>query len=163
KAPVFVHEHGALGTAWLYVESFWEPFSTLWFIYLLPIFFVVAKLARTLRVPPLLIWLAGAALEITHVHTGTTVIDEFAARFVYFYPGYLAASWVFALARNVDAYPEMALAGLVGWGVVNGLLALNGLAGLPLVSLALGLAGAAAVVSVSALLAKSDLARPLRY
>src|ERR1700752_4923791 len=39
KAPVFVHEHGALGTLWLYVESFWEPFGTLWFIYLLPIFF----------------------------------------------------------------------------------------------------------------------------
>src|SRR5256885_10113159 len=70
KAPLFVHEHGALGTIWLYVESFWEPFSTLWFIYLLPIFFVVTKLARTLRVPAAAIWLAGAALEIAHIHTG---------------------------------------------------------------------------------------------
>src|ERR671927_1737583 len=26
KAPVFVHEHGVLGTAWMYIESFWEPF-----------------------------------------------------------------------------------------------------------------------------------------
>jgi uncharacterized membrane protein YcfT len=32
-----------------------------------------------------------------------------------------------------------------------------------LVSLALGLAGAAAVVSISALLAKTDIAKPLRY
>src|SRR6202140_4640103 len=32
KAPVFLHEHGALSTIWLYVESFWEPFGTLWFI-----------------------------------------------------------------------------------------------------------------------------------
>src|SRR5216684_2585522 len=35
KAPVFVHEHGVLSTIWMYIESFWEPFSTLWFIYLL--------------------------------------------------------------------------------------------------------------------------------
>src|SRR6267378_4445803 len=62
KAPVFVHEHGAQGAVWLYVESFWEPFGTLWFIYLLPIFFVVTKLARSYRVPVAAVWLAGAAL-----------------------------------------------------------------------------------------------------
>src|SRR3979409_2462675 len=27
KAPIFINEHGALGTAWLYIESFWEPFG----------------------------------------------------------------------------------------------------------------------------------------
>ncbi len=30
----------------MYLESFIEPFGTLWFIYLLPIFFVVTKLSR---------------------------------------------------------------------------------------------------------------------
>ena len=40
-------------------RSFWEPFGTLWFIYLLPIFFVVTKLAHSLRIPPLAIWLVG--------------------------------------------------------------------------------------------------------
>ena len=45
-----------------------EPFGTLWFIYLLPIFFVVTKL--TLRVPPVIVWLIAAALEIAHIHTG---------------------------------------------------------------------------------------------
>ena len=39
-------------------SAFIEPFGTLWFIYLLPIFFVVTKLTR--RVPPLVIWLAAA-------------------------------------------------------------------------------------------------------
>src|SRR5712692_9101248 len=77
KAPVFVHEQGVLRTVWLYVESFWEPFSTLWFIYLLPIFFVVTKLAHNLRLPPLMIWLAAAALEMAPIATGYTVIDEF--------------------------------------------------------------------------------------
>jgi uncharacterized membrane protein YcfT len=163
KAPVFVHEHGVLSTMWLYVESFWEPFGTLWFIYLLPIFFVVTKLARSAGVPAPVVWLAGAALEIAHIHTGLTVIDEFASRFVYFYTGYIFATHIFALATEVGERPEMALAGLTFWGVVNGVLVFNGFADLSVVSLALGLAGAAAVVTVSVLLAKSDLATPLRY
>jgi len=50
KAPGLMHEHGALGVAWLYLDSFWEPFGTLWFIYLLPIFFVVTKLAHGVKV-----------------------------------------------------------------------------------------------------------------
>jgi uncharacterized membrane protein YcfT len=43
------------------------------------------------------------------------------------------------------------------------LLVFHGLAEWPLVSLSLGLVGAMAVVTFSALLAKSDLFRPLRY
>jgi len=49
-------------------NPFIEPFGTLWFIYLLPVFFVVTKAAR--RAPPLAIWAAAAALEMTHVATG---------------------------------------------------------------------------------------------
>src|SRR5436853_2240021 len=151
KAPMFAQEHGALGTLWLYAESFVEPFGTLWFIYLLPIFFVVTKLAHG-RVPGWVIWLAAAALEIAPVATGWTVIDEFASRFVYFYTGYLLAPRIFALAKNVQASPDAAFAGVTAWGLVNGLLVFHGLADLPFISLALGFAGAVAVVSVSALL-----------
>jgi uncharacterized membrane protein YcfT len=163
KAPMFVHEYGPLSTIYLYVESFWEPFGTLWFIYLLPIFFVVAKLARTLGIPAPLVWLAGAALEIAHIHTGATVVDEFASRFVFFYTGYIFAPRVFALAKAVQDAPEAALAGLVVWGLLNGLLVFNGIADYAFISLALGLAGAMAVISVSALMAKSDVFAPLRY
>jgi uncharacterized membrane protein YcfT len=163
KAPVLTNEHGALGIAWLYLESFWEPFGTLWFIYLLPIFFVVTKLAHGLKISPVTVLLVGAALETARISTGATVIDEFAARFVYFYAGYLFAPRVFALASNVQGFPEAAFAGLAVWGLINGLLVFGGMAQLPLVSLLLGMAGAAAVVSVSALMAKSDLFRPLRY
>jgi uncharacterized membrane protein YcfT len=163
KAPNLVAEHGATGAAWLYLESFWEPFGTLWFIYLLPIFFIVTKLAHDLRVPPLVLWLAAAALEIAPIATGSTVIDEFAGRFVFFYTGYLFAPRIFALAKDIQGAPDAALAGLIAWGLVNGLLVFNGLSELPLVSLGLGLVGAVAVISISALLAMSDLARPLRY
>src|ERR1700731_3986412 len=58
KAPSFGAEHGWAGVLGLYLESFIEPFGTLWFIYLLPIFFVVTKL--TARVHPLLIGLIAA-------------------------------------------------------------------------------------------------------
>ena len=163
KAPLFAQENGVAGTAWLYVESFWEPFGTLWFIYLLPIFFVVTKLARGFAIPPALVWLLAAALESAPINTGSTVIDEFAARFVFFYTGYLLARHVFALAAAAQAQPETAVAGLTVWGLLNGALVFNGLSELPGVSLGLGLIGAMAVVTVAALMARSDLFRPLRY
>jgi uncharacterized membrane protein YcfT len=82
KAPGFAAESGWRHVGLLYLESFIEPFGTLWFIYLLPVFFVVTKLSR--GVPPLAIWLVAAALEMAHVKTDWTVIDEFCARFIYF-------------------------------------------------------------------------------
>src|ERR1041385_524428 len=96
KAPGLAAENGALGVARLYAESFIEPFGTLWFIYLLPIFFVVTKATR--GVPVLVIWMILAALEIAHIETGWTVIDEFANRFVYFYTGYILAARIFQIA-----------------------------------------------------------------
>src|ERR1041384_3957731 len=117
KAPGFTAEHGALGVAMLYAEAFVEPFGTLWFIYLLPIFFVVTKLTREL--PVLLIWTILAALEIAHIQTGWTVIDEFAARFVYFYTGYILAARVFQIAALVQARPALAIFGLAAWAAFN--------------------------------------------
>src|SRR3954466_11339670 len=73
KAPMFAAEQGWGGVGLAYLEAFIEPFGTLWFIYLLPIFFVVIKLTRSVPWP--LIWLTGASLEMAHVNTGWTVID----------------------------------------------------------------------------------------
>jgi uncharacterized membrane protein YcfT len=47
KTPGLVAEHGAAAVAELYLLSLVEPFGTLWFIYLLPVFFVVTKLTRS--------------------------------------------------------------------------------------------------------------------
>jgi uncharacterized membrane protein YcfT len=161
KAPGFMFTHGVLGVAKLYAETFIEPFGTLWFIYLLPIFFLVTKLTR--GVPVILIWLIAAALEIAPIETGWTVIDEFASRFVYFYTGYVLADRIFAIAASAQARPMLAGAALAVWAVFNGALVFTGLADLPFISLSLGLIGAAAVVAASALMAKSDLLSPLRY
>jgi len=161
KAPMFAADIGWRGVGLSYLEAFVEPFGTLWFIYLLPIFFVVVKLTR--NVPWPVVWLVGAALEIAHINTGWTVIDEFASRSVYFYSGYLFAPHIFALAARVQRKPGVALIGLSLWALVNGALVLAGVADRPFVSLALGLVGAGAVVVVAALIARSDAFRPLRY
>ena len=145
----------------LYLESFIEPFGTLWFIYLLPVFFVVTKATR--RAPPLAIWFAAAALEMLHVATGWTVIDEFCARFVYFYSGYLFATYVFALSDRARARPAFALAGLALWMLVNGGLVRFGFSEWPVISLALGLAGACAIVVIGTLLAQARWLEVLRY
>ena len=49
--------------------------------------------------------LVAAALEIAPIHTGWTVIDEFASRFVYFYTGYVLAPHIFRLAERVQDHP----------------------------------------------------------
>src|ERR1700738_3983228 len=79
KAPGFAAETSWRHVGYLYLESYVEPFGTLWFIYLLPVFFVVTKLSR--RIPPPAIWLVAAALEMAHVATGWAAIDGFLARF----------------------------------------------------------------------------------
>jgi len=161
KAPSF-----AAGTGWghvglLYLESFIEPFGTLWFIYLLPVFFVVTKLTR--KMPPLAIWAAAAALEMTHVATGWTVIDEFCSRFDYFYSGYWFAASVFALSDRARARPALSIAGLVLWALINGALVEFGYGEWALVSLALGLAGASAIIVTGTLLAQAHWLNFLRY
>jgi uncharacterized membrane protein YcfT len=161
KAPGLVAQHGAAATALFYLASLIEPFGTLWFIYLLPIFFVAAKLTRSVH--PALVWIVAAALEIAPIATGWTVIDEFAGRFVYFYTGYVLAPQIFALAKEAQAKPVKGAVVLLLWAVVNGVMVWNGYADWPFVSLALGLIGAAAVVRVSALMALHDVFRPLRY
>src|ERR1700743_2985196 len=60
KAPAFPAGRGWAPFGFEYLESFIEPFGTLWFISLLPIFFVVIKLTR--NVPAILVWGAGAVL-----------------------------------------------------------------------------------------------------
>jgi uncharacterized membrane protein YcfT len=161
KAPGFAAESSWTHVGYLYLESFIEPFGTLWFIYLLPIFFVVTKLTR--RVAPLLIFVTAALLESSHVATGWTVIDEFCARFVYFFTGYWMASYVFALSDRARSNPTLAIGVLVLWALINGGLVEFGYSDRPLISLTLGLAGASAIIVIGTLLAHMRWLGFLRY
>lgn len=163
KAPSFAAEYGWGGTLLAYLEAYVEPFGTLWFIYILPLFFVVTKLARQFNVPWQATFVVAAALEIAPIHTGALLVDEFAGRFVYFYAGYIFAPHVFKLAGWAMDNVSPAIAGLVTWGLINGILVAMGYSHMPFVSLGLGVIGATAVVLVSALLSKISQFDFLRF
>ena len=161
KAPGFAAELGWGGVAQAYALAFIEPFGMLWFIYLLPIFFVVTKLARDM--PQVMVWFTAAFLQIAGVDTGWTVADEFCSHFVYFYSGYVLAPFVFDFAATVVANTRAALLFLAAWALFEALMVFGGHSELPVVGLGLGLLGALAVIAASALLSTRNWALPLRY
>ena len=150
KAPGMAAEFGLAETLRLYVASlFWEPFGTLWFIWILPFFALAIRLTRKLPMP--LVFALAALMEIAPIHTGWVAVDEFASRFVYFYAGYALAPQIFRLAAAAGGRPLLAVCGLLVWGLVNGVAVFSGYADLPVFSLLLGALGASAVVSVAAI------------
>jgi uncharacterized membrane protein YcfT len=161
KAPSFAAELGGTGVAKADALSFIDPFGTLWFIYLLPIFFVVTKLTRD--VPPVMVWFVAALLQVAGIQTSWTVIDEFCARFVYFYTGYALALYVFDFAATVEANTREALLFLAAWALFEGVMVFNGYSELPIVGLGLGFLGALAVIATSVLLFTRRRALPLSY
>ncbi|MBZ8133545.1 acyltransferase family protein [Afifella sp. IM 167] len=162
KAPEFAAQLGWPGALGFYLKSFVDPFGTLWFIYHLAIFFAVTRLVHG-RVPFWLVWLAGAALEVAHIETGSMLIDEFAARFVYFYTGFILADAILGFAARIDRHAMLGVAYLAIWGCVNAALVFGGVSTWPFISLALGFAGALAVCVFAVLLVRTLAARPLKY
>jgi len=155
-----------------------QPFGTLWFIYMLPVFFVITKLfkaypwqlfgvAIVLQILPVdtsPIWPQMIAhLGIISVDDHWVLIDEFCSFYVYFLAGYLFAQRLFDIAEWVQTHVRLALLGLMAWFVVNLGLVASGTAHLPLVSLALGAVGAVAIVTVASLLTRSTPGVALNY
>ncbi|MCO4317050.1 acyltransferase family protein [Phyllobacterium sp. 21LDTY02-6] len=185
KAPAIAAETGIAGVIGAYALAFIQPFGTLWFIYLLPVFFLVTRMLKNMN--PWLVLVAAAILETLPVHTGWLVIDEFCSRFVYFYAGYALAPLIFRLAERLSAHRLVALAILLAWALINAWLVfthappslaafippesyvsggLGGWATVPVISLAAGGAGALAIVSISSLLAsarRSGIVRALEW
>jgi uncharacterized membrane protein YcfT len=159
--PGLAMEEGGAAVAQALLLALIEPFGTLWFIYILPIFFVTAKLVR--RAPPLAVLAVAAVLEMAPIETHWIVIDEFANRFFYFLIGWYAAPHVFAFAFMAGRRPAPALVGLAAWAIANALAVWTGVAEWPVVSIILGLAGAGAVIAVAALIARAGGLEVLRY
>jgi uncharacterized membrane protein YcfT len=70
---------------------------------------------------------------------------------------------VFVLSDRARARPDLALAGLTLWALVNGGLVALGVSEWPLISIALGLAGACAIVTLGTLLARAHWLTFLRF
>ncbi|WP_417767009.1 acyltransferase family protein [Stappia sp.] len=163
KAPSMAGEIGWAGVAGQYLLAYVQPFGTLWFIYMLPVMFVITKLLHDRGVPWQVVLTVAALLQIAPISTGSVLIDEFCSRYVYFHAGYVFAAHAFAIAAWTRTHARVGVLGLAAWAVVNGAFVFSGLADLPVVSLLLGTAGALAIILVSALLTQAKLAGALAY
>jgi len=163
---------GAAGSlAWAIVS----PYGVLWFIYMLGAMGLVSKLLHQFKIPHWATLLAAAALQIAEIHTGSYLIDQFAAYFVYFYAAYAFAPVIFKLADWVGDHTAAALGLLAAWAIVNAIMVFSpgfrmdpvhiqmGWAALPGLHLLMALAGSLAVVVSAALLVKLPWMNWLRW
>ncbi|MGF1582632.1 MAG: acyltransferase family protein [Gemmataceae bacterium] len=166
----------------------WYPFHMLWFIQMLPAYFVFAKVTHFI---PKWVMLAIAcilqtvwALELGPLPTSRKVIDLFWVYYIYFYLGSIGYSYFFLFAQWVREHKALAVIGLVMWGIVNTslvhiriadlsmfvafseLLGEKGvvtLADLPGVNILLGLVGATGIITLAALIDDLDMFQWVRY
>lgn len=142
------------------------PTSTLWFIHMLLIFYVVTRLTRTL--PKWLVFAVAAGLH-TAFYAGLfetvswNVITHFVNWYVFFFAGYAFAPLVFRFADRVGRHAVPALVALAVWALLNWGAVAADIAFLPGISLLLGFAGAGAIVAIAALLARFDIGHAIRY
>jgi uncharacterized membrane protein YcfT len=144
-----------------YLRRIIDARGPLWFIQILPVFFVLTRISRP--VPRWVIWLGAAVLHSLDINTGWHIPDELASRFVFFYSGYVLAPHVFRIAAWAGPRAHAGLAYLAGWAVFNGLLVHAGVSRGVGVSLVLGYAGALAVVVTAVLLSRQRWSRPLGF
>ncbi len=141
-----------------------DPYQTMWFVYMLAVFYVITRLIRKLPV-----WLvfAGAALLQTFYHagfeTGWSVIDRFMDRYLYFYVGYACAPVIFDFAAKAGKRASITLPLLGAWGLLNWSMIQYDLHESPLTSIVMAFMGAGAVVATGALLSRTRIGEPIRY
>lgn len=157
--------------AWAVVQ----PYGVLWFIYMLAVVSLVARLLHDLRAPKWAVFAVAAMLQMAPVHTGSYLVDQFAEYFVFFYAGYVLAPQLFRLAHWAANSPALASVGLLIWAILNTALVFSpgfamhpihpvmGYAGLPGLHLILALVGTAALCVAAALLTRQPFMDWLRW
>ncbi|MEZ2333772.1 acyltransferase family protein [Mesorhizobium sp. RCC_202] len=152
-----------------------QPYGVLWFIYMLAVFGLAARLLRELRVPHWVVIPIAAALQMWAPQSASYALTQFAAYFVFFYLGFVLAPLIFRLVAWTQERPPIAVAGLLAWAVVNGLLVYSpgyvvepvdtkmGLAAWPPLHLTLAVAGAVALCVAGGFLSKFASMEWLRW
>jgi uncharacterized membrane protein YcfT len=155
RLKALIGEVGVDGALRQYIEAYIDPFGSLWFIYLLAVFCVVAKLIH--RQPVWLVTAGGLAAHILVPHTDVFLIDEFFARFVFFYVGYAYAPYILDYAQQLKRLPLPFLAAVLAlWAVLNTLGLITGLAAAPVIELLFAGLGIAAVIMLSVIITRGD-------
>ncbi len=141
-----------------------DPYQTMWFVYMLAVFYIFTRLIR--KVPVAFVF-AGAALLQTFYHagfeTGWSVIDRFMDRYLYFFVGYACAPVVFQFAAKAGERALVTIPLLVAWGVLNWTMVQYDLHESPLTSIVMAFMGAGAVVATGSLLSRTKIGEPIRY
>ncbi len=181
KAPGMAQEGGLAAPLESYLLAFVQPFGTLWFIYILPVFFVVTRLVR--HIEPEKVLAVAVVLQIAPVHTGSMIIDPFASYYLWFFAGYAYSRSVFRLADRASVQPilffvatmvivvmtwslstwSFSTASLPAWASAGLGVTEMAVARLPVVSLLLGLCGIVALVSMSVLLCNLRIGEFIRW
>lgn len=160
--------------AWLtdFAVAFVQPNPNLWFIYVLPLFFILTKLAHSVGIPNWALWLGAAAAQTFSLHTGWEAIDDYGAHYyVFFLTGYMLAPRIFKLAAWAREDIPLAMIALSGWFIANlvvafepsGIEGIETFAQVPVFSILFGLMGAVAVVTIASLLSRFNAASFVRY
>lgn len=149
-----------------YARGLVEPFSTLWFIHLLPFFFIFARMTRALPAGVVVFLatclhllaastLSGNAYALESKMTDSTLVNSFCLYLIYFLIGHYSRSLIFKFAAGVATHPWIALTGLCLWILAEAGGISTGLAELPGPSLVFALCGALALIAVACLLQRS--------
>jgi len=153
-----------------FLDALVNPYAPLWFIYVLPLMFVVTKLL--VRVPAVALLGGATVLQMVPVHTGWIAIDHYLAHYyVFFLAGYILAPHLFSLAKWAAGNTAIAWWAFFAWAIANGIAVFTPvpfvkgitIAELPVISLIRGGLGAAAIVIAASLLAKFDVGNFIRY
>lgn len=144
-----------------------HPYGVLWFVYMLAVFGLAAKLLWQVKAPHWAVLILAAALQMVQLDFGVFAATQFAAYFLFFYIGYAGAPFVFALVAAAERQVAVASAALVAWALVNGLLVfsdgfavtaigmkMGGWASFAPIHLALAISGTLALCIASVLLSK---------
>lgn len=154
--------------AWAYLGALVEPFATLWFIFVLPLFFLFAR--WTLHLPAWLVLAAAIGLHVLAAFapeggiyamasrlTGWFAIDSFALFLVYFVLGArFSAQWLRLLGWFGEKKACL-LAAFAAWLACHAIGFRLGLTEIPGLTLLFGLAGAVSVTALSVVLAQARL------
>jgi len=152
-----------------------EPYSMLWFIYVLALFSLTAKIAYSLKIPHWAMLIGAALLQIFPIQTPSYAINQFAEYLIYFYAGYVFAPLIFKIVQYFLERPLLSIGSLFLWAIINGALVFSpsfkampasfemGFAALPVLHLGLALIGAMAVCVLAAFISRFNLMNWLRW
>ena len=161
KAPFFAQSMGLDGVASAYLLAYIQPFGLLWFIYLLPIYFLVLRF--TAGAPMLAQFAFAVACKYMLVDTGIQVVDFFSKYYVFFLVGHFGRDIWLKLADTARRYKMAAILVLGAWIVANGLVLYSGLSQITPIAILMGVLGFVAVIDFLALLPRRGLAEILAF